>query len=106
MHDGPTDGDLARQVSGHDTRWRKSSHSNPSGECVELAVLDDGVRIAIRDSKNPGGPALVFDAEEVCAFVDAVQDGRYDWVYAHSRYQQVDGGMLIHGGSGESGPGA
>jgi uncharacterized protein DUF397 len=39
--------------------WRKSSYSNPSGECVEIAPLS--VRsVAVRDSRCPGGGTLVF----------------------------------------------
>jgi hypothetical protein len=38
--------------------WRKSSHSNESGNCVEVAGT--GPAVAVRDSKNPGGPALAF----------------------------------------------
>ncbi|RAY15981.1 DUF397 domain-containing protein [Actinomadura craniellae] len=32
--------------------WRKSSRSNTSGECVEVARLS--TTIGLRDSKNPG----------------------------------------------------
>lgn len=41
--------------------WRKSSRSGQGGNsnCVELACL--GSVIAVRDSKNPTGPALVAD---------------------------------------------
>ncbi|GAA4223587.1 hypothetical protein GCM10022254_01010 [Actinomadura meridiana] len=40
------------------TKWRKSSYSdNHQGACVELAGAKDAV--AIRDSKDPGGPVLV-----------------------------------------------
>ena len=36
----------------HDAlRWRKSSHSSASGQCVEVAYL--GSYVAVRDSKNP-----------------------------------------------------
>ncbi|PWW65442.1 DUF397 domain-containing protein [Actinokineospora spheciospongiae] len=39
-------------------RWRKSSRSTDTGNCVELATPSPVA--AIRDSKNPDGPALVF----------------------------------------------
>ncbi|WP_156754787.1 DUF397 domain-containing protein [Actinokineospora pegani] len=38
--------------------WRKSSRSSNTGNCVELATPSPVT--AIRDSKNPDGPALVF----------------------------------------------
>ena len=39
--------------------WRKSTHSDSSGgDCVEVAGLP--VAIAVRDSKDPEGPKLVF----------------------------------------------
>ncbi|SCG67347.1 DUF397 domain-containing protein [Micromonospora halophytica] len=43
-----------------DARWRKSSRSGSSGgECVEVADNLPGV-VAVRDSKDPTGPALTF----------------------------------------------
>jgi len=40
-------------------QWRKSSYSGGSGgNCVEVATNLPGV-VAIRDSKNPGAPALL-----------------------------------------------
>jgi hypothetical protein len=37
--------------------WRKSSRSVSRIQCVEVARTDEAV--AVRDSKNPDGPALV-----------------------------------------------
>ncbi|MFE2569751.1 DUF397 domain-containing protein [Streptomyces mirabilis] len=51
--------------------WRKSSYSNDSGgDCVEIAPCPHGPRsIHIRDSKNPGGPALTVSGEAWSAFL-------------------------------------
>ncbi|WNI18141.1 DUF397 domain-containing protein [Actinacidiphila sp. ITFR-21] len=58
-------------------RWFKSSYSNGQGECVEVAFLDDR-RVAMRDSKNPTGPALVFTPGEFGAFVAGVAAGEFN----------------------------
>jgi hypothetical protein len=53
-------------------RWRKSSYSGSSGgECVEVADLTPG--IAVRDSKNQRGPALLFPTAAWSAFVESVK---------------------------------
>jgi hypothetical protein len=54
--------------------WRKSRHSNPSGNCVEMARLPPG-RVAVRNSRYPDGPALIFMRVEWEAFLRAVRDG-------------------------------
>ena len=58
-------------------RWCKSRRSNSSGNCVEFAELD-GARVAVRDSKDPHGPALVFTRAEAAGFVGALKSGAYD----------------------------
>jgi Domain of unknown function (DUF397) len=56
--------------------WRKASYSNGNGgNCVEVADLDGGHR-AVRDSKNPTGPALTFTAAEWAAFTASVRAGK------------------------------
>jgi Domain of unknown function (DUF397) len=61
-------------------RWRKSQASNPSGCCVEVAALSDGA-IAVRNSRDPGGPALVYTRAEVGAFLTGVKNGEFDDLY-------------------------
>lgn len=52
-----------------EAQWRKSTYSgDQGGDCVEIAALPS--TIAIRDSKNPQGPALRFD---ITAFGDFVR---------------------------------
>ena len=55
--------------------WRKSSHSGSNG-CVEVAHGDD--QIAVRDSKDPSGPMLLFTPVEWRAFLAGVRDGEFD----------------------------
>lgn len=57
--------------------WRKSSASNPTGNCVELAALADG-GVAVRNSRHPDGPALVYTRAEIAAFLLGVRAGEFD----------------------------
>jgi hypothetical protein len=58
--------------------WRRSSHSggDNGSQCVEVAMLAN--RAALRDSKIPATPALVFPAGTVTAFLAAAGAGVWD----------------------------
>jgi hypothetical protein len=61
-----------------DLEWRKSGRSNPSGNCVELAALPGGAGFAVRNSRDPYGPALVYTRDELTAFLLGAKDGDFD----------------------------
>lgn len=62
---GDIQGELTRAV------WRKSSHSGSGDQCVEVAALSGGLR-AVRDSKDPQGPALLFSPAEWRALTESL----------------------------------
>jgi Domain of unknown function (DUF397) len=65
----------SRDVDLSRAAWQKSSYSGSNGgQCVEVARdLPGGV--AVRDSKDPGGPSLIIMAGEWRAFLDGVRRG-------------------------------
>lgn len=63
-------------------RWFKSSYSDNGGACVEVAVnlVASNGTVPVRDSKDPHGPALVFESAAWSSFVAAAQCGKFDAV--------------------------
>jgi hypothetical protein len=57
--------------------WQKSSFSNPNGNCVEMARLPGG-GVAVRNSRDPHGPALVYTPAEFSAFIAGSKQGDFD----------------------------
>jgi hypothetical protein len=56
--------------------WRKARHSTAHGQCVEIALAAG--RVAIRDSKDPDGPILVYTKAEFSAFLEGAGNGEFD----------------------------
>jgi hypothetical protein len=51
--------------------WRTSRYSNAGNECIEVARTRDG--LAVRDSKNPGGPRLALSTVARAAFTARIR---------------------------------
>ena len=67
----------AAQLEG--ATWRKSQRSNSQGACVELARLDPAT-VAMRNSRDPKGTALIYPATAVRAMVSALRSGEFDYL--------------------------
>lgn len=57
-------------------KWFKSTESSNDGSCVEVAFVDS--LIAVRDSKNPEGPKLIFTKKEWRAFLSGAKASEFD----------------------------
>ncbi|MCA1189233.1 MULTISPECIES: DUF397 domain-containing protein [unclassified Saccharopolyspora] len=67
-YSGPNGGDCVEVAALSATAWRKSSRSGQGGgQCVEVASVRSAV--GVRDSKDPHGPALLFERSTWAAFV-------------------------------------
>ncbi|MFF0499606.1 DUF397 domain-containing protein [Nocardia aobensis] len=66
--------EVAVDLSG--AQWFKSTRSDATKDCVEVAFLDGG-RVCVRDSKNPNGPVLAFAPAEWDAFTSIVRNGGF-----------------------------
>jgi len=59
-------------------QWRKSTYTGSNGgNCVEVAGNLPGI-VAVRDSKDPHGPKLVFSPDEWRAFTAGVRSGEFN----------------------------
>jgi hypothetical protein len=58
--------------------WRLAvGRGGQTGSGVELAKLPDG-QIAVRNSADPDGPALIYTRAEIEALIGGAQDGDFD----------------------------
>ncbi|MFY1675454.1 DUF397 domain-containing protein [Streptomyces sp. WMMC905] len=76
---GARNGVAATRLRG--AAWQKSRHSNSQGSCVEFARLPGG-EVAMRNSRFPEGPALVYTRAEIEAMLLGVKDGEFDHLIA------------------------
>lgn len=61
---------------GPNMTWHKATSSG-NGGCVEVAPLDGG-GVAVRDSKDPHGPVLLYTPREWACFLDGARKGEFD----------------------------
>jgi hypothetical protein len=73
VYNGMPAGDLP------DVQWRLAGGGEGSG--VEMAKLPDG-QIAVRNSADPDGPALIYTRAEIEALIGGAQDGDFDALLA------------------------
>lgn len=74
VYNGMPAGDL------RDVEWRVAG-SGDAGSGVEMARLPDG-QVAVRNSADPQGPALIYTRAEIEALIGGAQDGDFDALLA------------------------
>lgn len=60
------------------TNWRKSTRSNPGGNCVEVGFTSDATETGIRDTKDRSYGTLAVSAGTWSAFLSTVKTGKLD----------------------------
>ncbi|MDT0445775.1 MULTISPECIES: DUF397 domain-containing protein [unclassified Streptomyces] len=61
--------------------WRKPWSGPNGGNCVEALKLADG-RVALRQSTDPEGPALIYTVHEIKTFISGAKRGEADFLFA------------------------
>ncbi|MEU5900285.1 DUF397 domain-containing protein [Streptomyces venezuelae] len=59
--------------------WLKPWSGTNGGNCLEVKKLADGC-VALRQSTAPDGPALIYTADEISAFVAGAKSGDADFL--------------------------
>ncbi|MFG2306406.1 DUF397 domain-containing protein [Actinacidiphila glaucinigra] len=59
--------------------WHKPWSGGNGGSCVEAMKLADG-RVALRQSTDPDGPALIYTDDEIRMFIEGAKDGKADFL--------------------------
>jgi hypothetical protein len=59
--------------------WRKPWSSSNGGACLEAKKLDGG-RVALRQSTDPNGPAIILEPHEIRAFIKGAKEGLADFL--------------------------
>ncbi|MEU6578408.1 DUF397 domain-containing protein [Streptomyces sp. NPDC046805] len=65
------------RASSLNAQWIRTRHGGTEDDCLELAPLAGG-GIAVRNSRDPDGPALVYTEAEVAAFLAGAKEGEFD----------------------------
>jgi hypothetical protein len=59
--------------------WHKQWSGGNGGNCFETMKLADG-RVAVRQSADPDGPALIYTCGEFAAFIEGAKSGQADFL--------------------------